>query len=111
MLSSTKRPVVRPTGARPTEIRPSGAGASGGTGSGGTGSGGMTGGAGGGETYPVPATPPPDEDGSQLWLRYKKVPLAGRLAEYQAALNHVVKAFISFGMRCEGGASKWIFRL
>jgi alpha-glucuronidase len=40
----------------------------------------------------VPATPPPDEDGAQLWLRYKKVPLPGRLAEYQAALNHVVRA-------------------
>ena len=40
----------------------------------------------------MPATPPPDEDGAQLWLRYKKVPLAGRLAEYQAALNHVVRA-------------------
>ena len=40
----------------------------------------------------MPNPPPPDEDGAQLWLRYKKVPLAGRLAEYQAALNHVVTA-------------------
>ena len=47
---------------------------------------------GGAETYPVPAQPPADEDGSQLWLRYPKVALAGRLAEYQAALTHVVKA-------------------
>ena len=34
----------------------------------------------------------PTRTESQLWLRYKKVPLAGRLAEYQAALNHVVMA-------------------
>jgi alpha-glucuronidase len=47
---------------------------------------------GGAETYPMPATPPPDEDGGQLWLRYRKVPLPGRLAEYQAALGHVVRA-------------------
>jgi alpha-glucuronidase len=40
----------------------------------------------------VPAQPPPDEDGSQLWLRYPKVSLPGRLTEYQSALNHVVKA-------------------
>jgi alpha-glucuronidase len=49
-------------------------------------------GSGGTEAYPVPTQAPPDEDGSELWLRYRKVPLAGRLAEYQAALNHVVKA-------------------
>jgi len=53
---------------------------------------GTGGGSGGAETYPVPNPIPPDEDGSQLWLRYKKVPLPGRLAEYQAALNHVVMA-------------------
>ena len=47
------------------------------------------------ETYPKPATPPPDEDGSQLWLRYVKVPVPGRLAEYQTAFTHVVKAGIS----------------
>jgi alpha-glucuronidase len=40
----------------------------------------------------MPATPPADEDGARLWLRYPKVPLAGRLAEYQAAANHVVTA-------------------
>lgn len=39
------------------------------------------------EGYPVPATPPPDEDGSQLWLRYPKVSLPVRLAEYRAALT------------------------
>jgi alpha-glucuronidase len=50
------------------------------------------GGAGGSEPYPVPSQPPADETGADLWLRYPKVPLAGRLAEYQAALNQVVKA-------------------
>jgi len=44
------------------------------------------------ETYPMPSTPPPDEDGSQLWLRYPRVPIPGRLAEYRAALTHVVRA-------------------
>jgi alpha-glucuronidase len=47
-------------------------------------------GGGSAEAYPVPPQPPPDEDGSQLWLRYPKVPVAGRLAEYQAAFTHVV---------------------
>ena len=42
------------------------------------------------ETYPAPATPPADEDGSDLWLRYPQVPIPNRLAEYQAALTHVV---------------------
>jgi alpha-glucuronidase len=45
-----------------------------------------------GEAYAVPAAPPPDEDGSQLWLRYPQVPLPGRLAEYRAALTQVVRA-------------------
>jgi alpha-glucuronidase len=40
----------------------------------------------------VSAQPPPDEDGSQLWLRYPKVPIPGRLAEYQAALTQLVRA-------------------
>ena len=40
----------------------------------------------------MPNPIPSDEDGSQLWLRYVKVPIPGRLAEYQAALTHVVKA-------------------
>src|SRR6185436_3378805 len=35
---------------------------------------------------------PPDEDGSRLWLRYQQVPRADRLAEYRAALTHVVRA-------------------
>ena len=65
----------------------SGNGGSSAGGEGGTGGAGGVGGAGGtgGESYPMPAQPPPDEDGAQLWLRYVKVPLAGRLAEYQAA--------------------------
>lgn len=46
---------------------------------------------GGSEAYPTLSEPPPDEDGSALWLRYPKVPLPGRLAEYRAALNHIVK--------------------
>jgi len=53
---------------------------------------GVGGGTGTAETYPVPAHPPPDEDGSQLWLRYPKVPIPGRLAEYRSALTHVVRA-------------------
>ena len=40
----------------------------------------------------MPTAPPADEDGSQLWLRYPKVPIPGRLAEYQAGLTHIVKA-------------------
>jgi alpha-glucuronidase len=51
-----------------------------------------TGGSGGTETYPMPNPVPADEDGSQLWLRYVRVPIPGRLAEYQAALTYVVKA-------------------
>lgn len=54
-----------------------------------------TGGAGamgGGEAYPVPAQPPVDETGAELWLRYPKVALPGRLAEYQGALKQIVKA-------------------
>ena len=66
------------------------AGRGGGAGSGPAGGGGTA--TGGAEQYPVPNPIPPDEDGSQLWLRYKKVPLAGRLAEYQAAANHVITA-------------------
>ncbi|HEY8946028.1 MAG TPA: alpha-glucuronidase family glycosyl hydrolase, partial [Polyangiaceae bacterium] len=44
------------------------------------------------EPYPVLAETPPDETGADLWLRYKKVPLPGRLAEYQSALRTVVRA-------------------
>ena len=36
--------------------------------------------------------PPPDEDGSQLWLRYVKVSLPARLAEYQAGIAQIVRA-------------------
>src|SRR5690242_12805223 len=35
------------------------------------------------EEYPFPADAP-DEDGYKLWLRYPKVPIPLRLAEYQA---------------------------
>ena len=42
--------------------------------------------------YVKPSTPPADEDGSELWLRYKLVSLPSRLAEYQAALASVVSA-------------------
>ena len=48
--------------------------------------------AGGAEQYSKPTQPPADEDGSLLWLRYVKVPLPSRLAEYQSAFNTVVKA-------------------
>ena len=40
-------------------------------------------------SYPAPGTLP-DETGADLWLRYPKVPVAVRLAEYQAAFTHVV---------------------
>jgi alpha-glucuronidase len=62
-----------------------GVGASGGSaGAAGSGSGGM-------EAYAKP-TALPDEDGSELWLRYPMVPIPGRLAEYVAAFKQVVKA-------------------
>ena len=44
------------------------------------------------DSYPPPIAAPPDEDGSQLWLRYPKVNLPARLAEYQAGLTQIVKA-------------------
>src|SRR6185295_5085746 len=74
-----------------------GSGSVGGVLGGGSGAGGSSttnagqGGSGGAETYPTPVKPPPDEDGSALWLRYPAVPLPGRLAEYRAALNQIVK--------------------
>jgi len=43
------------------------------------------------EAYPTPTTPPADEDGSALWLRYPVVPIPGRLAEYRAGLSQIVK--------------------
>ncbi|HEY7372615.1 MAG TPA: alpha-glucuronidase family glycosyl hydrolase, partial [Polyangia bacterium] len=67
----------------------SGRGGAGGGAAGAAGTGGLGGGA---DSYPMPSQPPPDEDGSQLWLRTPKVNLPSRLAEYQAALTHVVKA-------------------
>ncbi|WP_437515717.1 alpha-glucuronidase family glycosyl hydrolase [Sorangium sp. So ce1099] len=74
-----------------------GTGASGGgvVGSGGgtgTGGGENTGGmSGSDEEYPVPDSLP-DETGADLWLRYPKLPIPGRLAEYQAAFKRVVKS-------------------
>lgn len=69
-----------------------GLGGSTGTSRGGASGGTSAGGAGGADSYPTLTTPPADEDGSQLWLRYPKVSLPSRLTEYQAALTHVVKA-------------------
>lgn len=71
-----------------------GAGASaGGSNTGGTsgsaGSAGTGGNLGADEPYPIPDNLP-DETGAELWLRYPKVPIPGRLAEYQAAFTHVV---------------------
>jgi alpha-glucuronidase len=63
-----------------------GASAAGGAASGSGGTGGVT-----DEEYPFPASAP-DENGANLWLRYPHVPIPGRLAEYQAALTHVVAA-------------------
>ncbi|KYF53504.1 hypothetical protein BE08_37300 [Sorangium cellulosum] len=69
----------------------SGGGASTGVGgSGGEGAGGAGGMLGSDEEYPVPDSLP-DETGADLWMRYPKVPIPGRLAEYQAALKRVVK--------------------
>ncbi len=39
---------------------------------------------------PPPSRPPGAEDGYDLWLRYRLVGDAGRLAEYRAALTHLV---------------------
>ena len=66
-------------------------GSSGAASEGGTGA--LDGGTGGGnEAYPAPAQTPADEDGSQLWLRFPKVNLPSRLAEYQAALTQIATA-------------------
>lgn len=43
------------------------------------------------EEYPFPADAP-DEDGYKLWLRYPKVPIPLRLAEYQALFLRVVNS-------------------
>jgi alpha-glucuronidase len=64
-------------------------GSTGGSANGSSGSGnpgGTNGNAGG---YPVPSELP-DETGADLWLRYPRVSLPERLAEYQAAFTHVV---------------------
>lgn len=75
-----------------------GGGAAGGDGAGGSiipGTGGFdSSGSGGGdigstEEYPFPVDAA-DEDGSDLWLRYPKVPIPGRLGEYQAAFTNIV---------------------
>ncbi|MFL5304754.1 MAG: alpha-glucuronidase family glycosyl hydrolase [Polyangia bacterium] len=79
------------TGAGGSATGGAGGRGSGGTAGSATGAAGMPG-VGGSEAYPVPATPPADEDGSQLWLRYPKVSLPSRLAEYQAAIAQIVKA-------------------
>src|SRR5690606_8647557 len=47
------------------------------------------------EPYDKPASPPADEDGTELWLRYPKVSIPGRLSEYQAAFTHVVQSAAS----------------
>ena len=44
------------------------------------------------EDYPTPNSPPSDEDGYQLWLRYPEVVLPGLLAEYRSAFTHVVQS-------------------
>ena len=57
------------------------------------GSSGTGGGAdGGADPYPPPTVTPPDEDGSQLWLRYPLVNLPARLTEYQAGITQLVTA-------------------
>jgi len=43
------------------------------------------------EAYPIPDSIP-DETGADLWLRYPKVAIPGRLAEYQAAFKQVVSS-------------------
>lgn len=58
-----------------------------GPGSGGTMS--NSGGSGSTEEYPIPDSLP-DETGAELWLRYPKLPIPMRLAEYQGALKSVV---------------------
>jgi alpha-glucuronidase len=68
-----------------------GGGAGGSAGHAGSGGVAATGGA-AGSGYAKPSTPPADEDGSQLWLRYPKVSLPARLAEYQAGLTQIVQA-------------------
>lgn len=63
---------------------------SGGASSSGASSGGNAG-LGGAATYPIPGALP-DETGADLWLRYPEVSLPARLAEYRAAMTHVVSS-------------------
>lgn len=72
---------------------PNAGGSGPGVGGGTPGTGGSTensGGSGSTEEYPVPDSLT-DETGASLWLRYPKLPIPLRLAEYQAALKSVVK--------------------
>ena len=86
---ATSRPAV-PPGSRPVAAAAR-LGSTGGIGAAGTG--GSAGSAGaGGNPYPAPTATPADEDGSQLWLRYPKVNLPARLAEYQAGITQIVTA-------------------
>ncbi len=83
------------TGGGTTETGGSGGTAAGGAGpgAGGSVSGGTGGAAGTGEdlgVYERPNPPPSNEQGADLWLRYPTVNLPGRLAQYSAALTHVV---------------------
>jgi alpha-glucuronidase len=64
----------------------------GGSSSGGASIGGATSSGDATDGYAVPNPAPADEDGGLLWLRYVKVSLPSRLAEYQTAITHVVKA-------------------
>ncbi len=87
--------MTNPTGGSGGRVVIGSGGASGGAaGSGAAGAGGSTGGSAGSGagSYTKPSTPPADEDGSQLWLRYPKVSLPARLAEYQAGLTQIVQA-------------------
>ena len=59
-----------------------------GSGNAGESGGGVAGSAG---SYPVPDALP-DETGAELWLRYPQVTLPARLAEYRAAVTHVVSS-------------------
>jgi alpha-glucuronidase len=88
-------------GAAPNAGAPAGGAVSGGGGAGGGVSGAQPGGSAGqpqggsdlgsDEPYPLPDALP-DETGAKLWLRFPKVPIPKRLAEYQAALTHIVSS-------------------
>lgn len=44
------------------------------------------------EPYTKPSSPPTDEDGSELWLRYRRAAVPACLSEYQAQFAEVVEA-------------------